>query len=81
MVHKVPRVKLQFSQLELKVGPTLTHGMMSLGRKIKIMTNGDMDGIFESLMRVRTKLGIVFISLKRPNLGNGWTGSAESAGS
>ena len=46
----MPHVKLQFNQLELKVGPTLTHGMMPLGRKIKIMTNGDMDGIFESLM-------------------------------
>ena len=48
VAHRVPRVKLQFSQLEVKVGPTLTHGMMPLGRKIKIMTNGDMDGIFES---------------------------------
>ena len=76
MAHRVPRVKLQFGQLELKVGPTLTHGMMPMGRKIKIVTKRDISG--KSLMRARTKLGIVFISQKRPNLGSGWTGSAES---
>ena len=41
----MPHVKLQFNQLELKVGPTLTHGMMSLGRKIKIVTKRDISEI------------------------------------
>ena len=45
MAHSVPRVKLQFSQVELKVGPTLAHGMMPLGRKIKIVTKRDISGI------------------------------------
>ena len=45
MAHSVPRVKLQFSHVELKVGPKLTHGMMSLGRKIKIVTKRDISGI------------------------------------
>ena len=34
---QVPFVKLQFSQVELKVGPTLTHGMMPLDRKVELM--------------------------------------------
>ena len=34
---QVPCVKLQFSQVELKVGPMLTHGMMPLDRKVKLM--------------------------------------------
>ena len=38
--HRVPHVKLQFSQVELKVGPTLTHGMMPLDRKVKLMGRG-----------------------------------------
>ena len=33
----VPRAKHQFSQLELKVGPMLTHDMMSFGRKVKVV--------------------------------------------
>ena len=37
VAHRVPRVKLQFSQVELKVGPTLTHGMMPLDRKVKVV--------------------------------------------
>ena len=28
---------IRFSQLELKVGPTLTHGMMPLGGKVKVV--------------------------------------------
>ena len=28
---------IKFSQLELKVGLTLTHGMMSLGGKVKVV--------------------------------------------
>ena len=32
----MPRVKLQLSQLELNVGPTLTHGMMPLDRKVMV---------------------------------------------
>ena len=36
---------IKFNQVELKVGPTLTHGMMSLGRKIKIVTKRDISGI------------------------------------
>ena len=35
--HSVPHVKHQFSQLELKVGPTRTHGMMPFGRKVKVV--------------------------------------------
>ena len=42
---RVPRVKLQFSQVELKVGPTMTHGMMSLDRKVKLMRIRDIIGI------------------------------------
>ena len=34
------RVNLQFSQVELKVGPTLAHGMMPLDRKVKLMEEG-----------------------------------------
>ena len=45
MAHMVPRVKLQFSQVELNVGPTMTHGMMSLDGKVKLMRRRDIIGI------------------------------------
>ena len=41
----MPRVKLQFSQVELKVGPTMTHGMMPLDRKVKLIRRRDIIGI------------------------------------
>ena len=36
VAHSVPRVKLQFNQLELKVGLMMTHGMMPLDRKVMV---------------------------------------------
>ena len=36
MAHNVPCVKLEFSQLELKVGPMLTHGMILFDRKVMV---------------------------------------------
>ena len=36
---------IKFSQVELKVGPTMTHGMMPLDRKVKIMGRRDKIGI------------------------------------
>ena len=39
------RVKLQFSQVELKVEPTMTHGMMPLDRKVKLIRRRDIIGI------------------------------------
>ena len=36
--HTVCHVSsIRFSQLELKVGPTMTYGMMSLGGKVKVV--------------------------------------------
>ena len=44
--HKVCHVSsIKFSQVELKVGPTMTHGMMSLDRKVKIVGIRDKIGI------------------------------------
>ena len=57
----MPRVKLQFSQVELKVGPTLTHGMMPLGRKVKRVERGTWKALFEMLMN-ETKESIVIFS-------------------
>ena len=40
--HIVSRVSSRkFSQVELKVGPTMTHGMITLDRKVKIMGRRD----------------------------------------
>ena len=36
---------IKFSQVELKVGPTMTHGMMPLDRKVKIVGRRDKIGI------------------------------------
>ena len=36
---------IKFNQVELKVGPTMTHGMMSLDRKVKIVGRRDKIGI------------------------------------
>ena len=41
----MPCVKIQFSQVELKVGPMMTHGIMPLDRKIKLMRRRDIIGI------------------------------------
>ena len=57
----MPRVKFQFSQVELKVGPTLTHGMMPLGRKVKRVERGTWKTLFEMLMN-ETKESIVIFS-------------------
>ena len=40
--HTVCHVSsIKFSQVELKVGPTMTYGMMSLDRKVKIVGRRD----------------------------------------
>ena len=36
---------IKFSQVELNVGPTMTHGMMPLDRKVKIVGRIDKIGI------------------------------------
>ena len=61
MTHSVPHVKFQFSQVELKVGPTLTRGMMPLGRKVKRVERGTWKALFEMLMN-ETKESIVIFS-------------------
>ena len=44
--HTVCHVSsIKFSQVELKVGPTMTHGMMPLDRKVKIVGRRDKFGI------------------------------------
>ena len=52
----MPRVKIQFSQLELKVGPTMTHGMMSNSKRM------DIRGILEFVKLKKTKEPIVLSS-------------------
>ena len=61
MTHSVPCVKFQISQVELKVGPMLTHGMMPLGRKVKRVERGTWKALFEMLMN-ETKESIVIFS-------------------
>ena len=61
MTHSVLHVKFQFSQVELKVGPTLTHVIMPLGRKVKRVERGTWKALFEMLMN-ETKESIVFFS-------------------
>ena len=40
--HTVCHVSsIKFSQVELKVGPTMTHGMLSLDRKVRIVGRRD----------------------------------------
>ena len=44
--HTVCHVSsIKFSQVELKVGPMMTHGIMSLDRKVKIVRRRDKIGI------------------------------------
>ena len=44
--HTVCHVSsIKFSQVELKVGPTMTHGMMTFDRKVKIVGRMDKFGI------------------------------------
>ena len=44
--HTVCHVSsIKFSQVEFKVGPTMTHGMMPFDRKVKIVGRKDKIGI------------------------------------
>ena len=37
--------RIKFSKVEIKVAPTMTHGMMPLDRKVKIVGRRDKIGI------------------------------------